>query len=229
MILAWNADQSQPNPYDDPPIEGESTFSQSSFELRDTFFCVCSLPPLSSLELTVKECLEVLGREELEAAGRGVLAPHSTTASRFLAAALDLQEQQYVFALLNHARILTVVFLRRVLLSTPAKTADERLKRQTMRNKLSQRISSWRQIQLVYMPIISTLRPVTQESEGGEYKPELEKLWMPSDIDGQRRASGLASGLVEMEVKLRECEAQDALHQVSLPFSRKLFIILTVS
>lgn len=103
---------------------------------------------------------------------------------------------------------------RRALLVAPAKTADERLKRQTARNKLSQRIASWRQIQLVYMPIVSTLRPTPLDGDVGEYKPEIETLWMPSDIDIARRASGLSLGLSDIEMKLRECEAQDALHQV---------------
>lgn len=58
--------------------------------------CPCLLTLISLLELTVKKCLEALGEAEAAEASRGVVAPHETTASKFLAAGIDLQEQQYV-------------------------------------------------------------------------------------------------------------------------------------
>lgn len=45
-------------------------------------------------EVTVKECLTELGREEAQDAERGVLQPHEVTASGFLATGLELEEQQ---------------------------------------------------------------------------------------------------------------------------------------
>lgn len=46
--------------------------------------------------MTVKACLQSLAEEEAADALRGVFAPHETTASSFLSAGLELQEQQCV-------------------------------------------------------------------------------------------------------------------------------------
>lgn len=65
------------------------------------------------------------------------------------------------------------------------------------------------------MPVVSTLRkpPDTSVASDELYKPEDEKLWMPSELP-KEQWGGLGYGLVEKETSLREAEADDALHQV---------------
>lgn len=116
---------------------------------------------------------------------------------------------------------------RRSLRSTKVHTADERLKRQTTRNKLWQRILDWRRIQVIYMPIVSTLLPPpSTDSDAPTPIPEDEKLWMPCDVDEKQHATGLASGLAELELRLRESEAQDTLHQACFLYLLSTYVRL---
>lgn len=87
-----------------------------------------------------------------------------------------------------------------------------------MRSKLSQRIKNWRRIQALYMPVVSTLLVEGEgdgEGDAPQTKPELGKLWMPSELDEAKRTSSGMKELEGKELKLRESEARDALHQVS--------------
>ena len=64
------------------------------------------------------------------------------------------------------------------------------------------------------MPIVSTLVPPPSAAADSPPIPENEVLWMPSEVDPKHWLTGLAAGLTELELRLRESEAQDALHQV---------------
>lgn len=65
------------------------------------------------------------------------------------------------------------------------------------------------------MPIVSTFAaPPSAANDSSPPIPENEVLWMPSEVDQKHWPTGLAAGLAALELRLRESEAQDALHQV---------------
>ncbi|KAI0057515.1 hypothetical protein BV25DRAFT_1812302 [Artomyces pyxidatus] len=148
-----------------------------------------------------------LGEEEAEEAARGAMALHEMSASVFLSTGFELEEQQYARAKKAHP------------------TPTEKASLQTKRNTLQHRIQKWRAVQLIYMPgcasIISpeTLTEAPSTSRGsrrsGEvFKPETFKLYLPSALPEGLRTSGCTSGLVAKELRLREGDADDALHQI---------------
>lgn len=83
MVAEWENDATKPNPYVD--VEERGTLSTDI--LSSAFLD-------SPSEITVKECLKQLAKEEALEAQNGVLHPHEVTASRFLATGLELEEQQ---------------------------------------------------------------------------------------------------------------------------------------
>lgn len=101
------------------------------------------------------------------------------------------------------------------------KTPDEKLKIQTLRNTLTHRIKKWRTIQILYMPIVTTLISKDDEVPEGQSSfdqgvilVENVKLWMPSQVPREKWATGIATGLASKEERLRIADADGALHQV---------------
>ncbi|KAA1478735.1 hypothetical protein DENSPDRAFT_788366 [Dentipellis sp. KUC8613] len=187
MIMAWDADKSQPNPYDEPVQE--TTLADVRLEIST---------------------------EEAREASQGVVSLHEMTSGTFLSVGLDLQDQQ-----------------RRLLQKKGNKGTDQittkkKVTLQDKRNALHHRIQAWRQVQVLYMPIVSTLLPKTNADDSrpqepaaqpdadefGVPKPEYEKLWMPSDLKPSLWATGIYTGLAQKELRLREAEAEDALHEI---------------
>lgn len=105
-----------------------------------------------------------------------------------------------------------------------SKTADEKLKVQTLRNTLSYRIRKWRTIQVLYMPIVTTFlsqdddtdddAEANSASNPAATLPENVRLWMPLEVPSAKWSAGLAVGLIKKEERLRVADADDALHQV---------------
>jgi hypothetical protein len=86
MVLAWKGDKSQPNPY-------RETASGSPY-----CFIVSSLIVYILLATTLQDVRLELAREEAAEAARGSTSPHKVTLTTFLTTALELEEQQYVYA-----------------------------------------------------------------------------------------------------------------------------------
>jgi hypothetical protein len=83
------------------------------------------------------------------------------------------------------------------------------------RTALVKKIHQFRQLQLVYMP---ALRGFLSERDkqmfdgNGEQLPEATRLFMPSEIpDNDNRRKACAFGLAELEARMREGEAREAL------------------
>ncbi|KAI0061776.1 hypothetical protein BV25DRAFT_1804969, partial [Artomyces pyxidatus] len=149
-----------------------------------------------------------LAEEEAEEARQGQLALHETTASAFLAAGFELEEQQYVPS----------NFFKQ---PTARASKPDKMEFRDKQNVLRHRISAWRQIQQLYMPCISQLVvPPTQSSSGApddvteSNDPEKVNLYLPSQIPAELRAAGCTLGLADKELRLRRGQAEDALHQV---------------
>jgi hypothetical protein len=86
------------------------------------------------------------------------------------------------------------------------------MKRRTM---LLKRIHKFRQIQGVYMPALRSLLSDEKKQVydgNGEQLPEATRLFMPSElVDNAMRARVCAMGLAEIEARMRQGEAREAL------------------
>ncbi|KAI0054627.1 hypothetical protein BV25DRAFT_1843527 [Artomyces pyxidatus] len=175
-VLAWDADKSRPNPYKEP----ECTNTTANMRLE-------------------------LAQEEAEEAARGVIALHEMSASVFLSAGMELEEQQHVLRL-------------RAAKAHP--TSVEKASLQVKRNTLQHRIQMWRTVQQLYMPASLTMPDVepssTQSSSSTRTteKAENTKLWLPSELPEALRRAGCSAGLAGKEMRLRTAQADDALHQI---------------
>ncbi|KAA1478738.1 hypothetical protein DENSPDRAFT_788380, partial [Dentipellis sp. KUC8613] len=175
MIEAWDSDQSQPNPYEEP--EKETTLADVRLEIVE---------------------------EEARQVTQGNVSLHEMTAGTFLSIGMDLQEQQRTLQQKDE---------------THSMTTKKKLTLPEKRSALNHRIQAWRQVQMIYMPAVSSLQTHSAESDdtseaSATPKPEFEKLWMPSDLPLALRNAGILPGLVEKEWRLREAEAEDALHEI---------------
>ncbi|TFY54862.1 hypothetical protein EVG20_g9538 [Dentipellis fragilis] len=204
MIMAWDADKSQPNPYDEP-VQGEVSFDLYMVPAADY-----------ETETTLADVRLEISEEEAREASQGIISLHEMTSGTFLSVGLELQDQQ-----------------RRLLQKKGNKGAEQtttkkKVTLQDKRNALHHRIQAWRQVQVLYMPIVTTLLPKMTADESGPQeppaqpdaeetsipKPEYEKLWMPSDLNPSLWTTGIHPGLAQKELRLREAEAEDALHEI---------------
>ncbi|TDL14310.1 hypothetical protein BD410DRAFT_734277, partial [Rickenella mellea] len=174
MVLAYHADNKSPDPYLMPPAEGEICLAKVKLELA---------------------------KEESEDATAGLISPHETSASTFLSAGLDLEDQQRV--------------LQASAATASSKSTIQAAEIQQKRNALRHRIDVWRKIQVVYMPVVSASlqdrNPSTEDtSEPGN--SELTQLFLPSSLLASERR--VMSGLAEKERRLRLAQLEDCLRQL---------------
>ena len=83
MIRVWESNQDAPNPYELP--------KSGRFQLRATLYCLSSRVVIGMSEADVR--LQ-LAQEEANRAAMGVPSLHEVSASSFIVAALDLEDQQ---------------------------------------------------------------------------------------------------------------------------------------
>ncbi|TDL14820.1 hypothetical protein BD410DRAFT_845698 [Rickenella mellea] len=174
MVLAWHADNTRPDPYSMPPSQGSS---------------------LAKVKLA-------LAKEESEDATAGVLSPHEMSASTFLSAGLDLEDQQRV--------------LQASAATASSKSTVQAADLQQKRIALRHRIENWRKIQAVYMPGVSASLQDRNPSDDGTSEPanaELSQLFLPSSLPLSARTSALL-GLSVKEHRLRLAQAEDCLRQL---------------
>ena len=109
-----------------------------------------------------------------------------------------------------------------------AKTVTDKADLRDRQNALMHRIASWRKIQLLYMPCVEHLilptadhavpthspstptNPITNDP----VEPQLEKLYLPSNVSPSVRVVGCAKDLSTKETRLRIAQAEDALYQI---------------
>ncbi|KAJ7446031.1 hypothetical protein B0H11DRAFT_1930373 [Mycena galericulata] len=97
-------------------------------------------------------------------------------------------------------------------------SANQKLGFTKRRTTLLKRIYKFREIQRVYMPSVRAFLSDAQKQMfdgNGEQLPENTRLFMPSEIaDSTTRGRACAIGLAEVEARLREAEAGEALEAV---------------
>ncbi|KAJ7036101.1 hypothetical protein C8F04DRAFT_954156, partial [Mycena alexandri] len=142
--------------------------------------------------------------EELIRTEDGVEVEQENTPSTFISMGLSIEDTQ-----------------RRLEIDIKAlqhPTASQKLSFTKRRTALVKRIHKFRQLQLVYMPALRgflTDREKQIFDGNGEQAPEATRLFMPSEIgDAGNRRRACAGGLSEVEERMREAEATEALELV---------------
>jgi hypothetical protein len=165
-----------------------------------------------------------LAEEEEARLASGGVAHHATSASAFVELGLYLEEAQCVF---YNIIILTNLFISmfRVRIRLQAKklgmnstlSKDGSLTEQ--RNLLRSRLRAWERLVPIYMPGVlqyhidggATTSPSFSSTSG---HPEDAEIWLPSHIPALHHNVVCMSGLPDIEVRLREAQAYDALDKV---------------
>ncbi|KAF7369403.1 CxC2 domain-containing protein [Mycena venus] len=145
-----------------------------------------------------------IAAEELILTEDGVEVEQENTPSTFISMGLSIEDQQ---------RRLEIDIK-----ALQAPTATQSLAFTKRRTALLKRIHKFRQLQLVYMPV---LRGFLSDHEkqvldgNGEQAAEATRLFMPSEIsDASNRRRACAIGLLGVEERMREAEAEEALERV---------------
>ncbi|KAJ7821058.1 hypothetical protein B0H13DRAFT_1920967 [Mycena leptocephala] len=135
--------------------------------------------------------------EEEEEAAKGVPQVHEVNRSTFVAAALDLEDEQ-----------------RRVRIQGEMKKAQstaQKINMKTLRTRLTRRIHKFRKLQTTFEPaaIVVLAKRTAPEKEFAEDTP----LLLPSALTEAQRAggSGCMAGLLEIEGSMREAQCRCAL------------------
>jgi hypothetical protein len=172
---------------------------------------------ISHLELDASLATVRLELAKEEAALAKENTPHEMSPSAFIQIGLDLEEQQCVISCslllaANH-------FLQRRVLHSASKvdlTTHEEAERQEKQNTLHRRISSWQDVQRIYMPILwNDAMDIALMDTSVMPLPSAETipLRLPSGIPLQMRSQCLA-GITQIEARFRQAQAQDALAEL---------------
>ncbi|KAI0764426.1 hypothetical protein BC629DRAFT_1293606, partial [Irpex lacteus] len=151
--------------------------------------------------MTLNEIRLKLAREESDEMIRGIPSLHEVSASAFLEIGLDIENLQCTLA--SRAK--------------NKNSLPDLINLQAKRNGLLHRIDTWRKIQMVYIPVASSLINDCHDSDddsGPGIEPEIIPLFLPSSIpENLRSTSGLQS-LITKESQLRVAIADDSLMEI---------------
>ncbi|KAJ7456319.1 hypothetical protein B0H11DRAFT_1925843 [Mycena galericulata] len=152
---------------------------------------------------TLREIQLQIASEEFLCTDDGIEVEQENTPGMFIAMGLELEEVQHrlevdIRALKDPSPVQKLAFMKR-------------------RTTLLKKIHRFRGIQRVYMP---ALRAVLSDDQkqifdgSGEQLPEVTRLFMPSELGDSMRGRVCAIGLPEIEARMREGEAAEALEGV---------------
>ncbi|KAJ7431147.1 hypothetical protein B0H11DRAFT_2165768 [Mycena galericulata] len=173
--------------------------SESPFELAEE-----GAYPNGLAVTTLRDIQVLIATEEYICTDDGVEVEREHTPGSFIAMGLELEELQRRLE----------VDIRALKDPSPAQKLGFMKRRTTM----LKRIHKFRAIQRVYMPAIRAMLSDAQKQVfdgNGEQLPEATRLFMPSEIgEAMLRGRVCAIGLPELEARMREGEAADALDGV---------------
>ncbi|KAJ7873906.1 hypothetical protein B0H14DRAFT_2343923 [Mycena olivaceomarginata] len=155
-----------------------------------------------------------LKKEEQEAAKKGQAPLHATSATAFLAAGLQLEETQ-----------------RRIKaeLAVGNLTADRESKVEEHHLAFVAKLRKFRELQAVYTPGAVRMMQKEEISRNPDLpapSPEHIKLWLPSELPpAERTGSGCQRNVIDMEVTLREGQAENVLVSIRGRLHCKHFLI----
>ncbi|KAF8129441.1 hypothetical protein K438DRAFT_2136914 [Mycena galopus ATCC 62051] len=153
---------------------------------------------------TLREIQSQIAAEEFICTGKGVEIEREHTPGAFIMMGLEIEEVQRRLAVDVHA--------------VKDASPTQKLGFTKRCTALLKRIYRFRQIQHVYMPSLRGILSDAQQEvfdTNGDKVPEATRLFMPSEIsDRTRREDVCALGLPEIEARMREGEATEALEAV---------------
>ncbi|KAJ7797034.1 hypothetical protein B0H14DRAFT_3093238 [Mycena olivaceomarginata] len=146
--------------------------------------------------LTEMEVRLQFAKDEEEGAKLGVPALHEVTPSGFIAAGLELEEQQ--------RRVRVQAELKK------AGTTGQQINMHTLRSKLNRGIARFRTLQATYTP--AAIQALAKRVAPAEELAEQVPLMLPSSLSAAERGDGgCAKGVLEVEDSLREAQYRTAL------------------
>ncbi|KAK7050119.1 CxC2 domain-containing protein [Favolaschia claudopus] len=166
MVQDFEADSSKKNPY----------------EIKIT--------GMTELEVRLQ-----FAKEEEEEAKKGGTSLHEVSPSGFVAAGLELEDQQ--------RRVRVQAELKK------AGTTAQQINMKAMRAKLNRGINRFRKLQATYTP--AAIQALARRSSSSDELAEDVPLMMPSSLAAAEREAGCLRGVVEVEKSLREAQARTAL------------------
>ncbi|KAJ6509365.1 hypothetical protein C8R47DRAFT_1208549 [Mycena vitilis] len=147
---------------------------------------------------------ELKAAEALEAAeGREAMSQSTSTPAAFIKAGLQLEESQR--RIKAEVKGVTLV------------TADRASQIQEMRNTFLKKLRTFVRLQANFMPGVEALKEAAEEARDADTPPpkaEHIKLWMPSELDAEKRRRACRKGVAEAEARLRRGQCADALDVV---------------
>lgn len=163
-----------------------------------------------------------MAQEEEARLASGGVAHHATSASAFVELGLYLEEAQCVFCTII-INLFNGMFRVRIRLQAKKSETNSTLRKDgsltEQRNLLRSRLRGWERLVLIYMPGVlqyqidggATTSPSSSSTSG---QPEDAEIWLPSHIPTLHHDIVCMSGLPDIEVRLREAQAYDALDKV---------------
>ncbi|KAJ7901050.1 hypothetical protein B0H14DRAFT_3422958 [Mycena olivaceomarginata] len=167
MVDAYEADDTQKNPY-----------------------------RMTTRGLTEAQVLLEFEQEESERAAAGVPSIHSVSPSSFIAAGLNVEEEQ--------RRVRVQVELKK------SGTTAQQIDIVAMRRALNRSLRRLRELQATYTPV-SILALGQRENVPADEQPEHVPLFLPSGLTPAQRSSDSMAALAEIENRLRDVQLSSSL------------------
>ena len=164
-----------------------------------------------------------MAEEEEARLASGGVAHHATSASGFVELGLYLEEAQCVFSPIIINLVFNNMFRVRIRLQAKKSETKSTLSKDgsltEQRNLLRSRLRGWERLVPIYMPGVLQYRidgsaTTSPSLSSASDHPEDAEIWLPSHIPAQHHDVVCMSGLPEIEVRLREAQAYDALDKV---------------
>ncbi|KLO05116.1 hypothetical protein SCHPADRAFT_947170 [Schizopora paradoxa] len=155
--------------------------------------------------ITMADIRRELNAEEAEELAKGVVPTHAVSASQYLVAGLQLEDQQRSLYL-QHA-------------VTKSSSTTRSLAIEDKESELRRKIAQWKlDIQPKYMPGIpvAPANDDLNDDGGGDHAGEVWEvpLCLPSSFSAEQRRTYCAPGVEEKERRLRFAQAEDALDEL---------------
>ncbi|KDR65055.1 hypothetical protein GALMADRAFT_217693 [Galerina marginata CBS 339.88] len=163
---------------------------------------------------TLQDVRLALAKEEAAEVALGNLPRHKMSLSAFLIAGFELEDSQYLIR-------------REASQMKGNKTSKQLADLQEKRNALHRLLQNWREAQLVYTPHVALLLsrppsapntttplPSSSTLSPSEALPENMPLFLPSSLPVHIRALPELKAICQLERRLREAQAEDALAEV---------------
>ncbi|KAK7020162.1 hypothetical protein VNI00_017840 [Paramarasmius palmivorus] len=152
--------------------------------------------------ISEQQALDELSLEEENRLKMGGSQYHSVSAASFIVMGLEIRDTQ-------------TKLVQRLEVQKREGTVKQSRKLTDERNALRRRLRAFQEIQPIYMPGLSQHLTDAKPTEyDSEEHPEHTKLWLPSQLPGDRVDVICSPGLRNAEAKLQHARCHDSLHSI---------------